>query len=137
LPELVALPANSPFFEGAESGLASTRLKSTRICRARGFPPAFVSWRELAEFLVDGCRLSENRWRALRDGLDGTLIDPDTGVVEPTRERVARLLVELEPHAEALDCAHEFAAAWALLEANGATRQRRVAARDGLDGPLD
>jgi len=205
LPELVALAANSPFFEGAESGLASTRLKLTEDLPRSGIPPAFASWGELAEFLVwaqagdspgdlgflwwdlrprpeygtlefrvadtqldiadsgaiaavcqtlvaslaerrrngqrlpihDSHRLSENRWRALRDGLDGTLIDPDSGIVDPTRGRVARLLVELEPHAEALGCATEFAAAWALLEANGATRQRSVAARVGLDGLLD
>jgi glutamate---cysteine ligase / carboxylate-amine ligase len=82
-------------------------------------------------------RLSENRWRALRDGLDGTLIDPDSGAIEPTRERIARLLEELEPHGQPLGCARELAHCWSLLDANGATRQRAIANRDGPRGLLE
>src|SRR5262245_50953384 len=205
LPELAALAANSPFFEGADSGLASTRLKLTEDLPRSGIPPAFGSWRELAELAVwvrsgdtagdlsylwwdlrprpeygtlefrvadtqlstadsgaiaavcqtlvaaladrrregrrlpthDSLRLSENRWRALRDGLEGKLIDPDSGSLEPTRERIARLLGELEPHADALDCVHELAHAWTMLDRNGAIRQREVVAEHGLSGLLD
>jgi carboxylate-amine ligase len=205
LPELVALAANSPFLEGADSGLASTRLKLTEDLPRSGIPPAFASWRTLAEFVVwarsgdspadlsylwwdlrprpeygtlefrvadtqpsaadsgaiaaacqtlvaalaerrrrgqrlpihDSHRLSENRWRAIRDGLEATLIDPDAGILEPARERIARLLLELEPHAGERGCAHELAHAWKLLEGNGATRQRSVAAQSGLGGLLD
>ena len=85
----------------------------------------------------DSYRLSENRWRALRDGLEATLIDPDTGLIEPVRERIARLLSELEAHADALGCAPELAHAWTLLEANGATRQRAIAVRRGMSGLLE
>ena len=35
-------------------------------------------------------RIQENRWRALRHGLDGTFLDLDTGHPEPARERAAR-----------------------------------------------
>ncbi len=56
LPELAALAANSPFFEGADSGLASTRLKLTEDLPRSGIPPAFESWRDLAEFLAWGGR---------------------------------------------------------------------------------
>jgi carboxylate-amine ligase len=82
-------------------------------------------------------RLSENRWRALRDGLEATLIDPDTGLIEPVRERLARLLSELEAQADELGCASELAHAWTLLEANGATRQRAIASQRGPSGLLD
>jgi carboxylate-amine ligase len=204
LPEVAALAANSPFYDGSDSGLASVRLKLTEDLPRSGIPPAFASWRALAEFALwartgdapgdlsylwwdlrprpeygtlefrvadtqlttadsaaiaavcqtlvaalaeqrragrrlpvhDGHRLSENRWRALRDGLDGTLIDPGTGVIEPTRARIARLLLELERHADSLGCADELAHAWTLLEANGAVRQRGVAARHGVGGLL-
>ena len=51
LPELAALAANSPFFEGEDSGLASSRLKLTEDLPRAGIPPAFGSWRELAEFV--------------------------------------------------------------------------------------
>jgi glutamate---cysteine ligase / carboxylate-amine ligase len=205
LPELAALAANSPFFEGEESGLASTRLKLTEDLPRSGIPPAFVTWRDLAEFLVwartgdspgdlsylwwdlrprpeygtlefraadaqhsvadtgaivafcqtlvasladrwrsgerlpvhDTHRLTENRCRALRDGLDGTLIDPDTGIVEPIRERIGRLLMELEPHADQLGCTDELMHAWTLLEENGAIRQRRIAGERGIGGLLE
>src|SRR5262249_3452360 len=85
----------------------------------------------------DNLRLNENRWRAIRDGLEGKLIDPDSGHLEPTRERIARLLGELQAHADALGCVHELAHAWTMLEGNGAIRQREVFAEHGIDGLLD
>jgi carboxylate-amine ligase len=204
LPEIAALAANSPFFEGTDSGLASTRLKLTEDWPRAGVPPVFPSWRKLAEFaiwarsgetpadlsylwwdlrprpdygtlefrvadtqltpndagaiaafcqtlvaaLADRRRrgqplpihethlLSENRWRALRDGVEGTLIDPDSGRCEPTRDRIARLLVELEPHAGELGCTSELGHAQAMLDANGAIRQRTAAAESGIGGLL-
>jgi carboxylate-amine ligase len=205
LPELTALAANSPFFDGTDSGLASTRLKLTEEMPRAGIPPVFASWQSLAEFALwartgdsagdlsylwwdlrprpefgtlefrvadtqlnpadsaafaavcqalvaalaerfrgaeplpmhETHRLTENRWLALRDGLDGSLIDPEHGTVEPTRERVARLLEELEPHAEELGCTRELAHGRTLLGASGAQRQREIAGSDGVDGLLE
>lgn len=205
LPELAALAANSPFFEGVDSGLASTRLRLTEELGRAGSPPVFASWQELAEFALwartgdgpadltylwwdlrprpdygtlefrvadaqlspaDGaaiaavCQtlvaalleirrdglplpvhethyLTENRWRAIRDGLDGSLIDPESGDVEPTRQRIADLLDELEPHADELGCTRELAHAWTLLRANGASRQREIASSVGIRGLLE
>jgi carboxylate-amine ligase len=205
LPELAALAANSPFFEGADSGLASTRLKLTEELGRAGVPPAFASWQSLAEFVLwtrtgdragdptylwwdlrprpdygtlefrvadaqlgtadsaaiaavcqtlvaalaerrqDGLplpahethRLAENRWRAIRDGPDGSLIDPESGEVEPTRQRIADLLDELEPHADGLGCTRELAHAWTLLRANGADRQREIARSKGIHALLE
>ena len=48
--------------------------------------------------------IAENRWRAVRDGLDGELVDPVTGESEPARARIAGLLLELEPFAAELGC---------------------------------
>lgn len=200
LPELAALAANSPFFEGGDSGLASARLKLTEDLPRSGIPPAFESWQGLAEFarwartdlsrlwwdlrprpdygtlefrvpdaqlccgdtgaiaavcqalvamllerrrrglplpVHESHRLAENRWRALRDGLDGELVDLTTGDVQPTRARIARLLATLEPHADELGSSGDLTAAWSLLEANGATRQRAVAAQGGTRGLLE
>ncbi len=205
LPELAALGANSPFFEGRDTGLSSSRLKLTEDQPRSGVPPAFASWREIAEFVSWGehgglfpdpsflwwdlrlrpeygtiefrvtdtqtsldqiaaiaaiCQalvaalrarhragdrlpvhsshvLAENRWRALRDGLDGELVDPQTGEAEPVRERLARLLLELEPWAAELGCSDELAHAWPLLAGNGACRQREIASERGLDGLLE
>ena len=80
---------------------------------------------------------AENRWRAIRDGVEGSLADPATGLSEPTRDRLTRLLLELEPYAESVGCAGELAYAWPLLAGNGACRQRAVAAERGVDGLLE
>jgi carboxylate-amine ligase len=85
--------------------------------------PAAPSW-----------RIAENRWSALRDGLDGTLADLATGEPIPTRERLRRLLDELEPVAARLGSTAFLRHARALAERNGAIRQREVAARTGLRG---
>ena len=52
LPELLALGANSPFYRGEDSGLASVRAKVNQGWPRAGVPPAFASWRDLAEFAV-------------------------------------------------------------------------------------
>jgi len=78
-------------------------------------------------------RIQENRWRALRHGLDGTFLDLDTGHPEPARERLAALLTTLEPVAAGLGSNEAFAGAWTILEATGSARQRMVAAEADRD----
>jgi glutamate---cysteine ligase / carboxylate-amine ligase len=79
-------------------------------------------------------RIQENRWQALRYGLDGALADLDTGEPVPTRERLRALLDELEPHAEALGAGGELRHARTLAERNGADRQREEHAKSGMPG---
>ena len=52
LPELLALSANSPFWQGRRTGLASTRVKVFEPFPRAGLPPAFASYEEF-ELLVD------------------------------------------------------------------------------------
>ena len=205
LPELAALTANSPFFEGSDSTLASSRLKLVEDLPRAAVPPAFATWEELASFvawgsagglfpdltylwwdlrprpdlgtiefrvadaqtrhedataiaalvqcLVAALRLrrragerlavlpehviAENRWRAVRDGLDAELVDGRTGAPEPVRDRLARLVLELEPYADELGCDAELAGVWPLVGRNGAIRQREVAAASGPRGLLE
>jgi carboxylate-amine ligase len=100
------------------------------------FAHALVAW--LAERHDDGERLgapetwriAENRWVALRHGLDGHFTDLDTGAVAPVRDVLRTRLDQLTPVAEHLGCARELASAESLIAANGAIRQREV----GLDG---
>ncbi|HEX4521264.1 MAG TPA: YbdK family carboxylate-amine ligase [Gaiellaceae bacterium] len=80
--------------------------------------------------------IAENRWRAVRDGLEGELVDPLTGEPEPARARIAGMLRELEPFAAELGCAAELECAWPMLVRNGANRQREIAAGRGLPGLL-
>jgi glutamate---cysteine ligase / carboxylate-amine ligase len=52
LPELLALSANSPFWQGRPTGIASTRTKVFEAFPRSGLPPAFSSYEEF-ELLVD------------------------------------------------------------------------------------
>jgi carboxylate-amine ligase len=55
LPLVLALSANSPYFEGAETGLASTRAELLALLPRSGAPPAFEdyeAWARFAESLV-------------------------------------------------------------------------------------
>jgi len=54
LPELAALAANAPFYEGADTGLASVRPKIAEALPRQGIPPAFGSLDRLAEVLRFG-----------------------------------------------------------------------------------
>ena len=52
LPELLALSANSPFWHGRDTGLASTRIKIFETFPRSGLPPALASFEEF-ELLVE------------------------------------------------------------------------------------
>jgi carboxylate-amine ligase len=52
LPELLAVSANSPFWHGRDTGLASTRSKIFDTMPRSGLPPAFASFEEF-ELLVE------------------------------------------------------------------------------------
>jgi carboxylate-amine ligase len=80
---------------------------------------------------ADTWRLEENRWRAARWGMDAKLAHLETGVATPARECLAQLLEQLAPYAERLGCAAELRDAARLGEANGAVRQRAIAAERG------
>ena len=72
------------------------------------FAAALVAW--LAErydageplAVHDDSRIAENRWRAMRHGLGGTLLDLDSGEPQPTRERVRALIDTVAPAAARL-----------------------------------
>jgi carboxylate-amine ligase len=76
-------------------------------------------------------RIAENRWSACRHGVEGELADLRTGARTPTRAVLHALLDELEPVAARFGAAAELDAAHALVEHNGALRQREAAAADG------
>lgn len=79
-------------------------------------------------------RIAENRWRALRHGLPGTLVDLDTGEPRSTRETIAATLDDLEDVAGRLGSSSHLAVARLLLACNGAETQRAVASERGLHG---
>jgi carboxylate-amine ligase len=83
-------------------------------------------------------RINENRWFAVRDGLDATLADleSDAPAVQ-ARERIGSLVEALEPVAARLGCSRELGEVAELLAENGAERQRRIAADSGVTGLVE
>lgn len=79
------------------------------------------TWRNYPLFL-----LSENRWRAQRYGVDGTLFDFGRGELVPFRDLVDELLVLLREDAEALDCWPEVEHARTIVD-RGTSANRQIA----------
>jgi carboxylate-amine ligase len=79
-------------------------------------------------------RIEENRWSALRHGLEGTFADLDSGERTPTRDRLTELLTAVTPAAARLGSTELLAHTRALIDCNGATRQRAIAGELGLRG---
>jgi carboxylate-amine ligase len=85
----------------------------------------------------DTIRISENRWRALRHGLGGSLLDLDSGEQQPTRDRVLGLIDRVAPAAERLGGAAALEHARTLAARNGAERQRAISAEHGPRGVVE
>jgi carboxylate-amine ligase len=77
--------------------------------------------------------LDENRFLAARDGMRAEIIDALTGRRRPLSDALAALLEGCRPFAASLGCTAELATATALAADPGDARQRRLAARHGLD----
>ena len=119
---------------------AQTRVRDNAAIAA--VVQALVAWLALQydagdELPVDDYfRIRENAWRALRHGLNGWLVNLETGERQSTRERIGRLLDRLEPVARELGTDEQICDARALVAGNGADRQRCVAEHEGFDGLL-
>jgi glutamate---cysteine ligase / carboxylate-amine ligase len=197
LPVLLALSANSPFWRGDQTGLASTRAMVFSSFPRSGLPPRFHDYGDYAqavgfmettgaigdythlwwdvrphprfgtlELRVMDCQtriedaialaayvqclvkllldryldgqevlsyhrmlLSENKWLALRYGMDAPLMDLAAGkrVKMSARTLAKRRLRELRPIARSLGCADALSRIdWILDHGNGAHRQLQV-----------
>jgi carboxylate-amine ligase len=141
LPELAALAANAPFYEGRDTGLASVRPKICDLLPRQGVPPAIASWDELAADLRWGAtagRVPEPRqwwWELRMHPTYGTLEVrvPDTQTTVADAAAVGALAHALAHRLAARHDAGEplpSAPSWRIGE------NRWSACRHGLDGPL-
>jgi glutamate---cysteine ligase / carboxylate-amine ligase len=203
LPELLAASANSPFWLGRETGLASSRSKVFETMPRSGIPPAFAGFEEFELLVERGVRagswddytflwwdlrphprlgtieiricdaqtrlettavlvalvqslvatlaeryerggalpiqprplIEENKWRAVRFGLDATLVDLEHDEERSARDALRALADLAAPAARRLGCDGELGLLEALLErGDGASEQR--AAYEGGGGNL-
>jgi glutamate---cysteine ligase / carboxylate-amine ligase len=79
--------------------------------------------------------LRENKWRAVRYGLDAEIVVDEQGTVAPVREAIADLVEELAPVARRLGCEAELADVTRVL-AVGASYQRQRSVAAASDGDL-
>lgn len=79
-------------------------------------------------------RIEQNRWSACRDGVEGWMVDLDSGRVRSTRDCLEELLTELERFSGRLCSQQAFSRAREMVTVNGAIAQRRVAQRGGPRG---
>ncbi len=80
---------------------------------------------------VESWRINENRWSGLRHGMEGTLIDLESGVRRPARERIGWLMEVVGPVVEELKGSTYLRRARNLAERNGAQLQRELFAAEG------
>jgi len=200
VPLLVALSANSPFWRGADTSLASTRIKIFEMFPRSGLPPAFGGWEDfvrhvetlvasgsipdsswcwwdarphlkfgtvelrapdvqtdashtaalvaLVQCLVTGADgrtpedplfIAENKWRAVRHGMDATFYDFADGRPVPARALARELVEELRPVAQGLSCEAELEGVLEIVErGTGAGLQRAAFEKSGsLEGLVD
>ena len=193
VPILTALGANSPFWNGMDTGFASARVKIRDASPRSGLPPTFRSWEEFegyTEALVamgnipdfswfwwdvrphprhgtvelrvpdaqaeprhvvalaaltqcivataeahapqDARFVSENKWRAIRRGLDARLYNFDSREEKGAREVAGDLVARLRPVSQDLGCEEELDGVLEILErGSGAELQRAAYERRG------
>lgn len=132
LPEIAALAANAPFYEGADSGLASVRSRISGLLPRQGVPPAFESFDAYAEALR-WCGFDDPRqwwWELRLHPLFGTVEVrvPDTQTTVEETAAVATVVHDLVRRlAERPEPVHE---SWRIDE------NRWSACRHGLEGEM-
>src|SRR5918998_2755763 len=200
VPLLVALSANSPFWNGMDTEFSSARVKIRDASPRSGLPPTFRSWDEferytealvamgnipdyswfwwdvrphprhgtvelrvtdaqaepdyvvalaaLTQCLVatagdyapeDARFVSENKWRAIRRGLDARFYDFAAREERGARETARDLVARLRPVAQDLRCEAELEGVLEILRrGTGADLQRAAYAKSGsLEGVVE
>ena len=132
LPQLAALAANAPFYEGRDSGLASVRSRISGLLPRQGVPPAFESFDAYAEALR-WCGFDDPRqwwWELRLHPVFGTIEVrvPDTQRTVGETAAVATVIHDLVQRlASRPEPVHE---SWRI------DQNRWSACRHGLDGEM-
>lgn len=79
--------------------------------------------------------IDQNRWKAIRHGLDGKILDPQTGEILPMREQIERLLDLVSPKAKELGSMSHIDFAREMLE-EGAEAEWQIRTCEKLGGDL-
>jgi carboxylate-amine ligase len=137
LPDLAALAACAPFYEGRDSGLASVRSRISGLLPRQGVPPALESFEAYAEALR-WCAFDDPRqwwWELRLHPMFGTveLRVPDTQATVADTAAVAQVAYDL-----VLDLArrHDAGEPLPVVESWRIDQNRWSACRHGADGVM-
>jgi glutamate---cysteine ligase / carboxylate-amine ligase len=141
LPLLAALAANAPFYDGADTGLASVRPKLCDLLPRQGVPPPIASWEELDAALrwgeTSGSMLNRSQWwwEARLHPLLGTVEVrvPDT---QTTVAETAAIAAVVHALITALAERHDAGEALPVAPSWRIAENRWSACRHGLDGTM-
>lgn len=140
LPEIAALAANAPYYEGRDTGLASVRPKLCELLPRQGVPPAMPSWEALAEAYAWGWRAERFGagqwwWEARLHPVHGTIEVrvPDTQITVSDTAAVGAVVHALVHHLSARHDAGDLAP---VVETWRIEENRWSACRHGVDGRL-
>jgi carboxylate-amine ligase len=137
LPELAALAANAPFYEGRDSGLASVRPRISGLLPRQGVPPTFESFAAYEDALR-WCGFDDPRqwWWELR--LHPTLGTVEVRVPDTQRTVAETAAIATVVHALVTRLAerHDAGERLPVAESWRIDQNRWSACRHGLDGEL-
>ena len=141
LPELLALGANAPYYCGEDSGLATVRAKLNQAWARSGVPPAFKSWRELAEFSVwarDGGAMPEasHQWWDLRLSAAHGTIELRVADTQTRVDDAATLIALVQSLVADLSARHEAGEPLSVHRDERIVENMWLATRDGIGGHL-
>lgn len=137
LPELAALAANAPFYEGSDSGLASVRPRISGLLPRQGVPPAFETFEDY-ERALEWCGFDDPRqwwWELRLHPLLGTVEVrvPDT---QRTLEETAAIGAVVHALVTRLAERHDAGERLPVAESWRIDQNRWSACRHGLDGAM-
>lgn len=102
--------------------IAIAALYACLVWRLIGRPEVASGWRDHHQAIY-----AENRWQAIRHGLDARVLDPVTVETRPVAEIAAELVADLLPEARQLGCSAELrSVAWILRDRTSADRQMAI-----------
>jgi carboxylate-amine ligase len=141
LPELLALSANSPFWQARPTGLASTRTKVFEAFPRSGLPPAFSSWEEFEDLVERGVRTgsfadSTYIWWDLRPHPSLGTLELRICDAQASLEAVAGIVALAQSLVATLAERHEAGETLPVQPVTLVDENKWRATRDGLDATL-
>jgi carboxylate-amine ligase len=141
LPELLALSANSPFWQARPTGLASTRTKVFEAFPRSGLPPAFGSWEEFEQLVERGIATGSFPdptyiWWDLRPHPSLGTIELRVCDAQASLDTVAGIVALTQSLVATLAEAHEAGETLPVQPVTLVDENKWRATRDGLDAVL-